>query len=60
MFCYVLYLPATRAILTNIEVPENIGTITISVPRFGDLNLRSLGMLSHQETSPVEARGNGI
>ena len=53
----ILHLAATRAILTDIEVLENVGTITITVPRFGDLNLRSDGVLRHQSTSPAEAIG---
>ena len=48
---------ATRAILRDITVPEDIGTITISVPRLGDLNQRSRGTLTYRLTSPEQARG---
>ena len=48
---------ATRVILQDITVPEDIGTVTVSVRRFGDLTLRSEGVLTPQPTSPEEASG---
>ena len=49
---------ATRAELEDITVRENVGTITISVRRVGDLGILSLGTLTHQSTDPEEARGD--
>ena len=49
---------ATRAELEDITVHENVGTITISVRRVGDLGILSLGTLTHQSTDPEEARGD--
>lgn len=50
-------IPATRAILHNITVPEDAGRVRISIPRFGDLTLRSEGTLIPKPTSPEEASG---
>ena len=53
----LLLVPATRAILHNITVPEDAGTVRVSIPRYGDLTLRSEGTLTPQPTSPEEASG---
>ena len=38
-------------------MPESVGTVTVLVPRFGDLSLRSQGTLTPQPTRPEEASG---
>ena len=51
---------ATRAVLEDITVPENVGNVTISVLRLGDLNQRSRGTLTYRLLGPGEARGRGL
>ena len=48
---------ATRAVLQDITVPENVGNVTISVLRLGDLSQRSRGTLTYRLLGPDEARG---
>ena len=46
---------ATRIILEDVEVLENIGTIKINVSRYGDLSVRSEAVLTSRPTTPVQA-----
>ena len=44
----IILCTATRAVLLDITVPESAGTVTISVPRLGDLSQRSKGTLTYE------------
>ena len=55
--CVNCAFTATRAVLLDITVPENVGNVTISVLRLGDLSQRSRGTLTYRLLGPDEARG---
>lgn len=51
---------AATLIFQDIIISEDIGTINVSIPRVGNLNIRSIVVLNHQSLDPEEARGRQI
>lgn len=56
--CTIAKFTASRIILKDIEVLENVGRVRINVSRFGDLSIRSEAVLSPRSTTPIQAGKN--
>ena len=56
MYIYVIAeFTASRILMEDVKVLENIGTLKINISRYGDLSVRSEAVLTSRPTNPLEA-----